>query len=572
MTLNVIYCCRRNCNSGDTADEIEEETLLSLRKASRTASPTNFRLFDVSLSFYHITSHILSIQTIACQLPTIRTYDHDLNKPPHQKRAFRAPDQPPTMTDSKLDQIVKGQPPPSVTPTQVANSLRSHPDQQNPTEDSPNSRKSSITAPTDPPPPSSHHPTTSANDPRDNLPSSPPQIYLNLLILESSLRLQYLSLRARLRLHLVLVAALTAWLATFTYLLFLRPREDGSGVGGSVYWVLETCEKLAWTGGVVTALLFWGTGMYERGVRWPRRFVGTTNRGLRGFNLKVVLVRGGWVEELIGWLGVLDPLGWWGESRKVRFQVVPREIEASGCGKDQWNLQAQRKGLVEEDVAPGGDVVRLLLLPKPFSPDFREGWDGFRADYWDKENARRAALRRLVKVRSREVARREGGWFWWTGWRGWRSLRGFMGRKSRRQVDLERLALREWPSPEEKLKERERRRKEALLRPESQSRGSSRSTTPAREPDADGSRRVRRGSSAAGTARRNRRSGAHGQGSRLSATETVLSSEFSEMPRELSKRSSNVSSSSTGSDDGIKKEEKRTPRSTPEIKQEPEEA
>ena len=101
-----------------------------------------------------------------------------------------------------------------------------------------------------------------------------------MLILESSLRLQYLSLRARLRLHLLLLSMLSAWIALFTYLLFFRPREDGSGVGGSVYWVIETTEKMGWCGGVVTLCLFWGTGMYERGVRWPRKFVGTTNRGL----------------------------------------------------------------------------------------------------------------------------------------------------------------------------------------------------------------------------------------------------------------------------------------------------
>lgn len=139
------------------------------------------------------------------------------------------------MSDSKLDQLVKGAPPPNISPTQIAQSAKA------------SSHNPSPTAPQPPP--------SITSDPRDSHPSSPPQIYLNLLILESSLRLQYLSLRARLRLHLLLLAALIAWILTFTYLLYFRPREDGSGVGGSVYWVLETTYKLAWGGGVVTALL-----------------------------------------------------------------------------------------------------------------------------------------------------------------------------------------------------------------------------------------------------------------------------------------------------------------------------
>lgn len=438
-------------------------------------------------------------------------------------------------SSSKLDQLVKGAPPPNVSPTQVAESART------------SSRKNSITAPQPP----------STADPRDSLPSSPPQIYLNLLILESSLRLQYLSLRARLRLHLLLLAALSAWILVFTYLLYFRPREDGSGVGGSVYWVFETTEKLAWGGGVVTACLFYATGMYERGVRWPRKFISTTNRGLRQFNLKVVVIRGSFLSELLGWVTA----GWSGESKRVNFQVLPKDIEA-GAKEQHWNHHASKHGLIEEDIAPAGDVVKLLLLPKPFSPDFREGWETYRLEYWERENGRRAELRKIVKQREREVARREGGWLWWTGWRGWNNVRIF-GRKSRRQMDLEKLALREKPSAE-KLKER--RRREGLLRSESHSRSSSRSSTPTPEPDArhprrTDSERVRRGSSSGGTARRPRKKeGA--QTSRLSATETVLQDD--DIPG-LTTRSSNLSTSSTGSDEI--KVERMTPRSTPEIKQ-----
>jgi hypothetical protein len=442
------------------------------------------------------------------------------------------------MSDSKLDQIVEGAPPPNVSPTQVAQSAKATASSLN------------IVPP--------HIPSTS--DPRDSLPSSPPQIYLNLLILESSLRLQFLSLRARLRVHLLLLGSLLAWTLTFTYLLFFRPREDGSGVGGSVYWVLETIEKLGWCSGIVTLCLFWGTGMYERGVRWPRKFVGTTNRGLRGFNMKVVVVKGSFLTEILGWLGVLDPIGWFKEER-INFQVVPKDIE-SGANKEHWNHHAARHGLVEEDIAPSGDVLKLLLLPKPFSPDFREGWETYRMEYWDKENARRAELRRVVRQRLREVAKQEGGWLWWTGWRGWQNVRLFRG-KTRRQLDLEKLALKEKPSGE-RLKEK--KRKDGLLRAESHSRSSSRSSTPTPEPDArhprrTGEERPRRGSSAGSSVRRPKKT-ASSATSRLSATESVLDSD-SLQP--LTKRGSTLSTSDGEDQLLIKKEESPEP----EIKQEP---
>ncbi|KAF2860504.1 hypothetical protein K470DRAFT_199788, partial [Piedraia hortae CBS 480.64] len=234
----------------------------------------------------------------------------------------------------------------------------------------------------------------------DSAPCSPTQTYLNLLILESSLRAQYIALRARLRLHLFLLVALWAWVAGFTYLLFFRPREDGSGAGGSIYWMLESFEKLSWCGGVVTLGLFYGTGMYDRGVRWPRKLVPTANRGLRVLNLKVVIVK--------------EP--WWHifryfRNERICYRLTPRDIldASSGTG---WNGHAARHGLVDEDVAPAGDLVKVLLLPKPFTPNFREGWETYRLEYWEKENARRAELRQALQQRQREVARkRKRGWF-----------------------------------------------------------------------------------------------------------------------------------------------------------------
>ena len=254
------------------------------------------------------------------------------------------------------------------------------------------------------------------SDPLSSLPSSPPQIYLNLLILETSLRSQYLHLLSRRRLNTFFVLLLALWNGLFVYLLFLRPREDGTGFGGSVYYFIEGLEKVALMGGIVTVLLVWGTGQWERGIRWPRRWVGTANRGLRGFNLRVVVVRRVWWREMFSHLAFLFPIGGGGDSD---WHLVS-EHDSRTAGRDEESVPptTSHSILIEEDLAPGGDHIKLLLLPKSFSPEFRENWEEYRAEYWDKENERRQHLRVKVKQHKRGKAKAEGGWKWWSGtWR-----------------------------------------------------------------------------------------------------------------------------------------------------------
>lgn len=305
---------------------------------------------------------------------------------------------------SKLDQIVKGAPSPGTSVPSVI--FRSpSPDPSTDKAEVGDSRSSTSLLP---------------SDLLATLPSSPPQIYLNLLILEASLRSQYLTLRARRRQNTFFLFLLTIWVAWFAYLLFLRPREDGSGVGGSVYWVVEMGEKVALMGGVVTAVLIWGTGQWERGVRWPRRWVGVANRGLRNVNAKIVVIKGPWWKEILGHLAFLFPYSSFFPIQGSSYNFNNRVSEKGSS--DSLRDEADEDLPYEEDLSPGGDYIKLLLLPKPFSPDFRENWELYRLEYWEKENERRAHLRQIARKNDRELARQQGGWLWWTGWRGFKRL------------------------------------------------------------------------------------------------------------------------------------------------------
>ncbi|KUL88410.1 hypothetical protein ZTR_05393 [Talaromyces verruculosus] len=294
------------------------------------------------------------------------------------------------MAASRLDQLVKGAPPPEAhlpfndAPAPLPKSYLE------------GSKTATDSRPATP-------------DPLATLPSSPPQIYLNLLILESSLRAQYLALRERRRQNTLFLLLLALWIAYFFYALFMRPREDGSGVGGSVYWMVETAEKVAFMGGIVTGILVWGTGQWERGMRWPRRWFAVANRGLRGMNTKIVLIRGPWWKELLSLLSFIFPYSSLFQSPK-NFQYVELHSSEKRAARQHHSVHDHESdsAFIEEDLAPGGDYIRLLLLPKAFSPEFRENWDEYRADYWEKENERRAVLRRKVHERERQRARQEG--------------------------------------------------------------------------------------------------------------------------------------------------------------------
>lgn len=380
------------------------------------------------------------------------------------------------MSESKLDQIVKGAPPPGTTVPVVASRSPSPAPALSDSHGT-DLQEQTAGAPLQP------------SNPLSTLPSSPPQIYLNLLILEASLRAQYLTLRARRRQHTFFLLLLVIWNACFFYALFLRPREDGSGVGGSVYWVVEMAEKVALMGGVVTGILIWGTGQWERGVRWPRRWIGVANRGLRNINAKIVIVKGPWWKESVGHISFLFPYSalFYSENSAYHYLDPPMEKRTQQTRQYQY---ADDDLLREEDLSPGGDCIKLLLLPKPFSPDFRENWELYRSEYWEKENERRVQLRQRLRKQQRQAAKDQGGLLWWFGWRRRKSSKA----TANRGVDMEKTHHRHYSEKDAKLTP-------FAGRPGTHSRTTSRSSTLSNinADERPNLERARRGSSSAST-------------------------------------------------------------------------
>lgn len=243
----------------------------------------------------------------------------------------------------------------------------------------------------------------------------------------------------------------------------------------------------------MTGILVWGTGQWERGIRWPRRWVWTTNRGLRGFNCKLVVIKQSWWRELLSGLSFFFSYGLFSSNGGSSYRYVDQSLllesekaSRSGSHPALPNIHEDDETVGhEEDLAPGGDYIKLLLLPKPFSPNFRENWDIYRTEYWEKENERRAVLRNKIQEQDRKIAKQQGGWLWWTGYRGWR-------RRNVHDIEKSHSTHRHGAGHKD-----HKRTHSTAVRSGSHSRNSSRSTTPSVEPD-DGSAvgHVRRGSNA----------------------------------------------------------------------------
>ncbi|CAN6674607.1 sporulation-specific protein Spo7p [Trichomonascus vanleenenianus] len=198
-----------------------------------------------------------------------------------------------------------------------------------------------------------HSHSRSRNELLETLPArSPAQIFRNLLALEQSLRIQYTEVAQSRRKHLLFFCVLLTAIAYFHYSVFFSP---------SIYRLFSFLNKVGLVTTVIIMGLFYLTGLYHKTfVDYPR-FLHTTNKGLRPFNVKLVRVHRTWRESLIAL--IWDP--------------------AYSCRE--------------------GGLVKIVLSPRSFSTETIEGWEIYRQEYWEREYNRR--LRRKLNPAPKRVAK-----------------------------------------------------------------------------------------------------------------------------------------------------------------------
>lgn len=169
-------------------------------------------------------------------------------------------------------------------------------------------------------------------------PSHPANVFRNLLIMEEALRVEYTQLRFTRRKYTLFVVLLVASTLYFAYSVFIDP---------SIYRVIHFFNRLFLMISLVTIVLFYISGSYKKTLVHSRKFIHNANKGLRGFNVKLVRVPPTWLEAFA--------------------DIFWHPAYASRPGR----------------------IVKIVLSPRAFNPDTVDGWELYRQEYWNREFERR---------------------------------------------------------------------------------------------------------------------------------------------------------------------------------------
>lgn len=150
--------------------------------------------------------------------------------------------------------------------------------------------------------------------------------------------MEYTQLRYTRRKYTLFVVLLIASTLYFAYTLFIDP---------SIYRVIHFFNRLFLMISLVTIVLFYISGSYTKTLVHSRKFIHNANKGLRGFNVKLVKIAPTWMESFIDIL---------------------------------WHPAYSSRP---------GRIVKIVLSPRAFNPDTVDAWEIYRQEYWDREFERR---------------------------------------------------------------------------------------------------------------------------------------------------------------------------------------
>lgn len=204
------------------------------------------------------------------------------------------------------------------------------------------------------------------------------KIFRNLLILEELLRGQVVEQRALRRKYLTFLAVLCLLIAGISHHLYFNDPEMSSK--GTMRVILQFILIAL----MVTLLLYHLLGEYQKTIVLPRKFLSSTNKGLRQLNVRLMKIKTSWLDEVpdllrevllvfitycLNTLHFVSP-----KSKNNRHLKL--EVFLVTC-----QLQCQpRIGVTD---------VKLVLNARVFNTDIREGWEVYRNEFWIKEGIRR---------------------------------------------------------------------------------------------------------------------------------------------------------------------------------------
>lgn len=202
------------------------------------------------------------------------------------------------------------------------------------------------------------------------------KIFRNLLILEESLRQQVIQQRALRRKYLIFLTILSLLIITVSHHLFLT-KYTSTGTTR----VLLQLTLLAL---LMTLFLYHLSGEYQKTIVLPRKFLSTTNKGLRQLNIRLVKIVTPWTDsftDLIREILLYIIAGCLNAFHKVSEKSIKNKNSKIEVFLVSCQSQCQpRIGVTD---------VKLVLNTRVFNTDIREGWELYRSEFWINEGVRR---------------------------------------------------------------------------------------------------------------------------------------------------------------------------------------
>ncbi|EDK36888.2 hypothetical protein PGUG_00986 [Meyerozyma guilliermondii ATCC 6260] len=202
------------------------------------------------------------------------------------------------------------------------------------------------------------------------------KIFRNLLLLEENLRQQVIQQRAMRRKYLTFLAILCSLSASIAHQLYFVEKTPT----GTKRVILQF-SLLAL---LVTLMLYHLSGEYQKTIVLPRRFLSSTNKGLRQFNIRLVKIKIPLSDSIIDLvremsLFVVNLL-------LISFhRLNPAMIQNRDSKLEVFLVSCQSQCQPRIGITD----VKLVLNARMFNTDIREGWELYRSEFWIHEGVRR---------------------------------------------------------------------------------------------------------------------------------------------------------------------------------------
>lgn len=131
---------------------------------------------------------------------------------------------------------------------------------------------------------------------------------------------------------------------------------------------------------ISTVFLFYISGQYRRTIILPRRFFNSTNKGIKEFNLRLVKVHSSWDEKFTDLVRFISE-----NVALIQLWILHRIFKSN----DNAVIQFWNNVKIRSQPRIGAVDVKLVLNPRAFSAEVREGWEIYRDEFWAREGARR---------------------------------------------------------------------------------------------------------------------------------------------------------------------------------------